>query len=180
VRKIIVGLLAMGLMGFGLGGLRLLAANEDSTSNAPTATATSPLELVRSTPKGELKNPYNADISAVAEEGRRLFLSNNCFACHGKSGGGGMCPPLINDVWAYSPGDDTLFRLITLGTDTLHEAGYNRVEYEVPMGPMPPFGAIIKTSDDLWKMIAFIRSINPQSLKKADEPYVLVPYSPDN
>jgi hypothetical protein len=26
--------------------------------------------------------------------------------------------------------------------------------------PMPPMGITIKTSDDLWKIIAFIRSIN--------------------
>ena len=26
---------------------------------------------------------------------------------------------------------------------------------------MPPFGQIVKTSDDLWKIIAFIRSVNP-------------------
>jgi hypothetical protein len=35
---------------------------------------------------------------------------------------------------------------------------------------MPPFGGIIKTSDDLWKVIAFIRSKNPDSLKHAAEP----------
>jgi hypothetical protein len=29
---------------------------------------------------------------------------------------------------------------------------------------MPPFGQIIKTSDDLWKIIAFIRSVNPESM----------------
>ena len=29
---------------------------------------------------------------------------------------------------------------------------------------MPPFGGIIKTSDDLWRIIAFIRSVNPGSL----------------
>ena len=29
----------------------------------------------------------------------------------------------------------------------------------------PPFGGIIKTSDDLWKVIAWIRSVNPNSMK---------------
>jgi hypothetical protein len=33
--------------------------------------------------------------------------------------------------------------------------------------PMPPFGGIIKTSDDLWRIIAFMRSVNPSSLKPA-------------
>jgi hypothetical protein len=37
---------------------------------------------------------------------------------------------------------------------------------------MPPFGGIIKTSDDLWRIIAFIRSVNLDSMKHADDPYV--------
>ena len=32
---------------------------------------------------------------------------------------------------------------------------------------MPPFGGIIKTSDDLWKIIAWMRSVNPGSEKQA-------------
>jgi hypothetical protein len=39
------------------------------------------------------------------------------------------------------------------------------------VGPMPPFGQIIKTSDDLWRIIAFIRSVNPNSLKHAGDAY---------
>jgi hypothetical protein len=31
---------------------------------------------------------------------------------------------------------------------------------------MPPFGSIIKTSDDMWKVIAWIRSVNPSSATK--------------
>jgi hypothetical protein len=212
VRKIIIGLLAAGFIGFGLGDWRSLAAGEVPASGAPSATpapaggapaaggggspaapvagaaaqpsgpmlgpATPPLELVKSTPKGELKNPYNADIAAIAEEGHHRYLSAGCNGCHGGGGGGGICPPLTNDVWVYGPGDDTLFRLIALGTDALHMAGYARVKHEVVVGPMPPFGAIIKSSDDLWRIIAFIRSVNPDSLKKADEPYVMIPYSP--
>ena len=70
----------------------------------------------------------------------------------------------------------TGFRFIALGTDSLHEAGYNRLKYEVVIGPMPPFGTIIKTGDDLGKIVAFIRSVNPDSLKTADERYVITPY----
>ena len=195
MRIIIIGLLAAGFIGFGLGDWRSLAADEVPASGAPSATpapagaaahpggpmlgpATPPLELVKSTPKGELKNPYNADIAAIAEEGHHRYLSAGCNGCHGGGGGGGICPPLTNDVWVYGPGDDTLFRLIALGTDALHMAGYARVKHEVVVGPMPPFGAIIKSSDDLWRIIAFIRSVNPDLLKKADEPYVMISYSP--
>jgi hypothetical protein len=31
---------------------------------------------------------------------------------------------------------------------------------------MPPFGGIIKTSDDMWKVVTFIRSVNPSSVGK--------------
>jgi mono/diheme cytochrome c family protein len=132
--------------------------------------ATPPLELVASTPKGELKNPYNADIAAIAEEGHHRYLSAGCNGCHGGGGGGGMCPPLTNDTWVYGADDDTLFRLIALGSDGLTKAGYSRVKHEVVTGPMPPFGGIIKTSDDLWRIIAFMRSVNPSSLKPAAAP----------
>src|SRR6185437_13117174 len=74
--------------------------------------ATPPLEPVASTPKGELKNPYNADIAPIAEEGHHRYLSAGCNGCHGGGGGGGMCPPLTNDTWVYGSDDDTLFRLI--------------------------------------------------------------------
>jgi hypothetical protein len=28
-----------------------------------------------------------------------------------------MCPPLTNDTWVYGADDDTLFRLIALGSE---------------------------------------------------------------
>jgi hypothetical protein len=45
-----------------------------------------------------------------------------------------MCPPLTNDVWLYGAGDDTLFRLVTLGSDELQKQGYKRVKHEVVVG----------------------------------------------
>jgi len=53
----------------------------------------------------------------------------------------------------------------------LQKAGYTRVKHEMVVGPMPPFGSIIKTSDDLWKVIAWIRSVNPNSVKLESTPY---------
>jgi mono/diheme cytochrome c family protein len=124
------------------------------------------LDLIAATPKGGLHNPYNDQIAAMAEEGHKKYLSAGCNGCHGGGGGGGMCPPLTNDVWVYGPDDDTIFRLVALGSDGLTKAGYHRVKQEVVVGPMPPFGGIFKTSDDLWKVITFIRSVNPGSEKK--------------
>ena len=129
---------------------------------------TPPLDLIKATPKGGLHNPYNDQIDAIAAEGHKKYLSAGCNGCHG--GGGGMCPPLTNDTWVYGPDDDVFFRLIALGSDELKKLGYKRVKSEVVVGPMPPFGTIIKTSDDMWKIISFIRSKNPSSLAKANQP----------
>jgi len=192
VRKIITGLLTIVLVaGLGAFAWKACAADDpakqtDDKSSAggapaaggaaqpggpPLGPLTPPRDLVASTPKGELKNPYNADIAAITEEGHHRYLSAGCNGCHGGGGGGGMCPPLTNDTWVYGASDDTLFRLITLGTDELKKQGYTRVKHEVVVGPMPPFGDIIKTSDDLWRIIAYIRSVNPSSMKQVDTPY---------
>jgi hypothetical protein len=69
-----------------------------------------------------------------------------------------MCPAITNDIWVYGGDDDTMFRLVALGSVALQQAGYTRIGHENVVGPMPPFGAIIKNADDLWKIFAFIRS----------------------
>ncbi|MGB2932445.1 MAG: cytochrome c [Methyloceanibacter sp.] len=124
-----------------------------------------PIERVASTPMGQLKSPY-ADFAGVAEEGHKIYMSLDCNGCHGGGGGGGMAAPLTNPIWIYGDADDTLFRLITLGTgklspgDAFGKLGYTRKGSEAVVGPMPPYGEIIKTDDDLWKIIAWIRSVN--------------------
>jgi mono/diheme cytochrome c family protein len=189
VRKIITGILAiMLIVGMAATAWDAYAADEpgkqtddkSSTEVAPSAAAGSecckaadtnpPLDLIKATPKGGLHNPYNDQIEAIAAEGQKKYLSAGCNGCHGGGGGGGMCPPLTNDTWIYGPDDDVLFRLVALGSDELTKQGYHRVKSEVVVGPMPPFGGIIKTSDDLWKIIAFMRSKNPSSLAKANQP----------
>ena len=79
-----------------------------------------PPDLVKQTPKGQLKNPYTDSQADIVAQGEKIFLGYSCNGCHGGGGGGGMCPPLTNDIWIYGRDDDTLFRLITLGTDELH------------------------------------------------------------
>jgi len=113
---------------------------------------------VESTPKGQLKNPYTDDNAAIVAAGKDLYFHAGCNGCHGGGGGGGMCPPLTNDTWVYGGDDDTLFRLVTLGSDALQAKGYMRVGMEKVVGPMPPMGAIVGTDDDLWKIITFVRS----------------------
>ena len=184
MRKIITGLLTVVFVaGMGAFAWKACATDEPPTQTEATPTGgeaagggdcckaddtTPPLDLVKATPKGGLHNPYKDKVTdaAFAEEGHKTYLSAGCNGCHGGGGGGGMCPPLTNDTWVYGPDDDTLFRLVSLGSDGLKAAGYHRVKQEVVVGPMPPFGGILKTSDQLWKIITFIRSVNPSSVDK--------------
>jgi mono/diheme cytochrome c family protein len=122
--------------------------------------SSTPLALVASTPIGKLKNTY-PDSSGAAEEGHKLYMSLDCSSCHGGGGGGGMAAPLTNPIWIYGNDDDTLFRLIALGTVEFQKQGYRRKGSEFVVGPMPPFGETIETDDDLWKIIAWIRMANP-------------------
>jgi mono/diheme cytochrome c family protein len=139
-----------------------LAALGRVLAAAPTATVdystVAPTDLVKQTPKGKIKDPYKDTQADIVAQGETLFRSYSCSGCHGGTGGGGMCPALTNDTWVYGGDDDTLFRLVTLGSDELQKAGYTRIGRENVVGPMPPFGAIIKSSDDLFKIIAFIRA----------------------
>lgn len=138
------------------GGSAFSVAEEPAA--AATRTGPTPIDKVKSTPKGELRNPYLDTDAALVEQGRRLYMRTGCNGCHGGGAGGGMCPPLSNDTWVYGGDDDTLFRLITVGSDELMKAGFARKGKESVTGPMMPFGAILQSEDDLWKIITFIRA----------------------
>ena len=116
-----------------------------------------PLEVVATAPKGSLHNPFDGN-AAIAKEGHKLFFNYGCNRCHGGNGGGGMCPPLVNGVWIYGGSDDTLFRLVSLGSEKLEAAGYYRQTIENVVAPMPSMGPLIKSDEDLWKIITWIRS----------------------
>ena len=134
--------------------------NDATAADAPKVdyTKISAIDLVKQTPKGQLKNPYNDTQADIVAQGEKNFDGYGCNGCHGGGGGGGMCPPLTNDVWVYDGDDDTLFRLVTLGSDELQKQGYTRKGRENVVGPMPPFGTLLKNSDDLWKILTFVRS----------------------
>lgn len=103
-----------------------------------------------------VKNPYTGDAAAIAQ-GKDLFVSYACSGCHGAGGGGGMCPPVINDIWVYGGDDTTLFNLIKLGSVGLRAKGYTRVGHENVIGDMPPFAGVL-TDEQEWKLIAYVRS----------------------
>lgn len=119
-----------------------------------------PLDVVKNAPKGTLKDPYDPANATVANEGHQAFLHHGCNSCHGGNGGGGMCPPLNNGVWIYGQSDDTLFRLVTLGSKKLQEAGYSRVDEETPALMPQQGGTTVTKAGELWKIITWIKSMN--------------------
>jgi len=119
-----------------------------------------PIDRVNSTEKGTLKNPFKSTDKAITDEGHKIYMGLSCNGCHGGGGGGGMCPPLTNETWVYGGDDDTLFRLITLGSDEFKKK-YNasRKGQETVVGPMPGFGALMDDETKLWKAIAWMRTV---------------------
>lgn len=135
----------------------LIASTPLSADETPAAPMP-PAERAAAAPPGTLKNPYNDTQPEMVEAGKKLWFSKSCNGCHGGGGGGGMCPPVSNETWVYGGDDDTLFRLIALGSDPMLKGGHPRKGRENVVGPMPPFGSLITSDDDLWKIITYIRS----------------------
>ncbi|HYB34249.1 MAG TPA: c-type cytochrome [Steroidobacteraceae bacterium] len=138
------------------------AAAADSSAAAPAVPAAgstmTPVQQADAAPQGTLKNPYQDTDAAAVPAGGKLWLSYGCNGCHGGTGGGGMCPPVTNDIWVYGGDDDTLFRLVAYGSQTLQSKGYSRKAQENVVGPMPAMGQVVKTTDDLWRILAWVRS----------------------
>lgn len=128
----------------------------------PVSAADTPmtsLERAKTAAKGSLKNPLPVT-PEIAAEGKTLFQEKTCSACHGADGKGIHCPSVINDAWVYGGDDDTLFRLIALGSEDIGNGGYTRGDKEIIAGPMPGFGEAIPDETQIWKIIAFIRSVS--------------------
>ena len=145
----------------GADGFALPAQKKKSTAAEikPLGSDKSPHDVAMTAEKGTLKNPYSYSTMNpdLVEAGKKKYMSVSCNGCHGGNGGGGMCPPLSNETWVYGADDDTLFRLVSLGSDELQKQGYTRKGRENVVGPMPAHGKIVKTEDDLWRIIYFIR-----------------------
>ena len=133
------------------------AAKPAAFKLTPAILAEPPVKVVALAPKGSLHDPYTGN-AKIAKEGHKLFFHYGCNGCHGGGGGGGMCPPLINGVWIYGGSDDTLFRLISLGSTKLQAKGYQREALENVIGPMPQMGLLIPHANDVFKIITWIRS----------------------
>jgi mono/diheme cytochrome c family protein len=70
-------------------------------------------------------------------EGRRIFMRENCYICHGGFAGGGMCPSLRDD----RPDDDDVREVVRNGT----------------RNGMPPFPEL--TEQDIQNLCAYFQSL---------------------
>lgn len=86
-------------------------------------------------------NPYTGNAAAIAE-GQELYKNLNCYGCHGMRGGGGMGPNLTDETWQTGDGSDA---------NLLAQIRDGR-------GSMPPFKSVV-SDDQVWKLIAFVRSL---------------------
>ena len=88
----------------------------------------------------DVKNPYEGKLEAV-KEGDKIFDAK-CSECH-MDGTGGAGPNLTDDTWVYGGSDAEVFETISRGRK----------------GGMPSWKSEL-SKDDIWKVIAFIRSIH--------------------
>jgi len=88
----------------------------------------------------EKKNPFTGNPEAI-KAGAELYKTH-CERCHGPEGSGGVCPNLTDKEWKYGGSDRDFFRSIASGRP----------------GGMPAWKDII-SRDDIWKVIAYIRTL---------------------
>ena len=93
-------------------------------------------------------SPYEENADAISE-GKRLYSWMNCVGCHGE-GGGAIGPALMDQTWIYGGAPANIYATIVEGR---------------PNG-MPSFGGRL-TDDDVWKLVAYVRSMSGQPSKAA-------------
>ncbi len=94
-------------------------------------------------------NPYTGDAAAIAA-GKALWRDTGCYSCHGGLAEGGVGPDLTDDTWVYKPTDKMLFKTIAKG-----RSGTNMVGWSADLD-----------DDEIWQVIAYIRSLYLGSPKK--------------
>lgn len=145
-----------------------IVITDEARAKAAEVSANRSLADALKTEKGKLFNPFTDNKQAIAE-GKQLWLDYSCNGCHGGTGGGGMCPPVTNERFVYGSTDDVIFRLIAGGSNyLLKDLGMKRIARETVVGPMPPYVEIIEKEEELWKIIAFVRSVYRGRAKKRD------------
>jgi mono/diheme cytochrome c family protein len=89
------------------------------------------------------QNPFGLDAAAAAE-GKKLYDTQGCMACHGNNARGAVGPDLTDDEWLRAPSDEMIFNTIKNGrSDTL----------------MSPFKDAM-SDEQIWKLVSYLRDEN--------------------
>lgn len=102
-------------------------------------------EIPHTAQSEKLQNPFENDSGAVAQ-GKILFNAMNCVGCHAPLGGGGMGPPLSDDIWIYGSDPGQVYLSIVQGR---------------PNG-MPAFSKALPPSA-IWQLVSYVRSLSTDS-----------------
>jgi cytochrome c oxidase cbb3-type subunit 3 len=93
--------------------------------------------------KAPVLSPFQENAYGMGE-GKRLYAAYNCNGCHAQ-GGGGIGPPLMDDLWIYGYSPDQIYSSIVQGR---------------PNG-MPAFGGRIP-DQQVWQIVAYVQSLSGQ------------------
>jgi mono/diheme cytochrome c family protein len=88
--------------------------------------------------------------SGNADNGKRLFLRNGCYQCHGYAGQGGLAGP-------------------RLAQTRLTVQGFTAFVHNPPPSGMPPYRAKVMSDGDLADVYAYIRTL-PEPRPVKDNP----------
>lgn len=102
-------------------------------------------------------NPFNGNADAIAK-GAELYVEH-CEDCHGEKGEGDIGPSFKDNIFLHAEGDqgdDVYFQLVSSGLEEGGELVGRKAEDE-----MPGFADEIST-DDIWRVIAYIRTLKEQ------------------
>jgi cytochrome c oxidase cbb3-type subunit 3 len=137
-------------------GLALTACPREERSLRPIPASVArpePVRLVtlqpgRPLPADQASGPYDGNSWAI-NEGQQLYEQFNCVGCH-FHGGGGIGPPLMDELWIYGGSTRNIHDTIVQGR---------------PNG-MPSYGGHLP-DDQIWKIAAYVRALSGQTGKPA-------------
>jgi cytochrome c oxidase cbb3-type subunit 3 len=133
-------------------GLALAGCRRERRDFRPPPSATPPpVRLVGLQPGTALAadrrgGPYEGNAWGISE-GKRLYQQYNCVGCHAH-GGGGIGPPLMDDLWIYGGSGRNVH-------DTIAEGRPNG---------MPSYAGHIP-DDQIWQLAAYVRTLSGQGTK---------------
>lgn len=114
------------------------------------------ISVAQAQEKPKKLNPYTGNHEAI-KEGQKLYALYECYLCHGNGGGARRGPSIIDDKWTYGSDDETLRRLIR---GEIPDQIMDDPRYNVP--------GKVMTDDELWKILAYVRSMYEGDASRID------------